>query len=91
MFVFSSMTLCPLLAAFCSSLIAFFFTTLPTYVSRSGMSQQIAPPHSTLPYPKDLTLRYVGLGIGHQTYQCSELDDWPELQSSYSKHSQCYL
>lgn len=91
MSLFSSVTMCKLLATICGSLIAFAFTTLHAYIGRSEMGYQIAPPNSTLPYPKDLTLRSVALGIGHQTYRCRNRGDWPELQNSHSRSSHCYL
>jgi hypothetical protein len=59
-----------LLASLCTSLIGFICMGLQPYVRRHKMDQQIAPPNSTLPYPGDLSLRSIALGIGSQTYHC---------------------
>jgi hypothetical protein len=68
----------------CISLVGSIFTSLQLYTSRNAMDQQLMPPDSTLPKPKNELLQYVTLGIGHHAYKCLTTGD-SELQSSYGK------
>jgi hypothetical protein len=82
MYILSCAPLYHLLIVLCISLIGSFLTGLQLYTGRGAAAQQIAPPNSTLPHPRDLTLRSIALGIGSNTYQC-QATGHAELQSSF--------
>lgn len=66
----------------CVSFLGAIFAGFQHYTSHSAMDQQITPPDSTLPKPRNELLQYVALGIGYHAYKCLSTGD-SKLQSSY--------